>query len=650
MYQLPAMPKMVPKTTAAAKAPLLDRKPHAAKPNTPAHGQNSQAHKNPAREAHKARVPAHDHTRTERNEDPNEPTEKLDFSHLLAGAASGQAKQPKATAVKANAVNADELKPDELQANAEIAASEPEAETNAAATAPVPQNVEPQIALNANKLAELDISQRAAASQPDQAEQATVDVKTEPQTADSPVDDSLVDSNLINANPNNDELKTSSSELPHKITSEMAEIIAKLGNVGEVSGEKNPIAADKNTNIALVNLADVNLADAEGPNGLKQVIGRILEGLANLSAEAIDKSGVAPDLAAKLTSQFHKIVDNYRQNGASDEVKADFVKFSQILAESAKILNPRANPTSPANPTSIDLTQADQKALDLPTAKANEVLQALAQKTGEPTSKAQSAQNQHAEPQNNLELNKYAGRYNKSNYNAQADAPTNAQPTTETSAKNRLGTAYTAAASARDLNNSTATSALAKINQTSPMDFLSQMQANLGNQQFDAHNQDNVVNVKLAIQNGRLGQNLPVNGLAFQIGKQLNKGNSQFQIRLDPAELGRINVKLTVKQGGDVKVHLVAERNDVFELLQRDARALERALADAGLEGQNIDLEFSHAQGGFDGQDFADNMADENNENGNGKLSKPEMDEDMVDMVANHIPLHVTSNAIDRKI
>lgn len=136
-------------------------------------------------------------------------------------------------------------------------------------------------------------------------------------------------------------------------------------------------------------------------------------------------------------------------------------------------------------------------------------------------------------------------------------------------------------------------SALDKIADKNPSDFLSQLQNNAADQQVELNKQDTAANVKFAMQNGKLAQNLPLNSMAFQMGKQFNKGNSEFQIRLDSAELGRINIKLTVKQGGEVKAHMVTERNDVFELLQRDSRALEKAFSEAGFDGKNIEVEVS---------------------------------------------------------
>jgi flagellar hook-length control protein FliK len=69
-----------------------------------------------------------------------------------------------------------------------------------------------------------------------------------------------------------------------------------------------------------------------------------------------------------------------------------------------------------------------------------------------------------------------------------------------------------------------------------------------------------------------------------EIGLRSLAGVNRFEIRLDPAELGRIDVSLEIGEGGDVKAHLVVDRVETLALLQRDARTLERAFEQAGLK------------------------------------------------------------------
>lgn len=85
---------------------------------------------------------------------------------------------------------------------------------------------------------------------------------------------------------------------------------------------------------------------------------------------------------------------------------------------------------------------------------------------------------------------------------------------------------------------------------------------------------------------------IPVAGLAVEIVSRAMDGHRRFEIRLDPPELGRIDVRLDVDHGGKVTSRLMVERAETLDLLRRDAPQLERALQHAGLNTEG-GLEFS---------------------------------------------------------
>jgi len=89
------------------------------------------------------------------------------------------------------------------------------------------------------------------------------------------------------------------------------------------------------------------------------------------------------------------------------------------------------------------------------------------------------------------------------------------------------------------------------------------------------------------------GVAVPLNGLAIQIAANAQSGRSRFDIRLDPAELGRIDVRLDVDRHGQVTSHLVVEKAETLAMLRQDAPQLQRALEDAGLKTGNNGLQFS---------------------------------------------------------
>ncbi len=98
-------------------------------------------------------------------------------------------------------------------------------------------------------------------------------------------------------------------------------------------------------------------------------------------------------------------------------------------------------------------------------------------------------------------------------------------------------------------------------------------------------------------------QQLNLPQIAFEISRQVQQGNTHFQIRLDPPELGRIDVRMEIDHAGNVTARLAVEKAETLDLMQRDQRTLERALAQAGLDGAKTSLEFSLKQNPFAQQD-----------------------------------------------
>jgi len=73
----------------------------------------------------------------------------------------------------------------------------------------------------------------------------------------------------------------------------------------------------------------------------------------------------------------------------------------------------------------------------------------------------------------------------------------------------------------------------------------------------------------------------------------VNQGIDRIEIQLKPAALGRVDVRLEVTHDGRVTAVVAADTRETLDMLQRDARTLERALQDAGLRMNSGDLSFS---------------------------------------------------------
>ena len=86
---------------------------------------------------------------------------------------------------------------------------------------------------------------------------------------------------------------------------------------------------------------------------------------------------------------------------------------------------------------------------------------------------------------------------------------------------------------------------------------------------------------------------MPLKGVGIEIASKALSGKNQFDIRLDPPDLGRIHVRLDVDKNGNVITHMVADRTDTLDMLRRDSAGLERALQDAGLKTSDNSMQFS---------------------------------------------------------
>jgi len=85
----------------------------------------------------------------------------------------------------------------------------------------------------------------------------------------------------------------------------------------------------------------------------------------------------------------------------------------------------------------------------------------------------------------------------------------------------------------------------------------------------------------------------PAEQIAVQVRSAQVAGKEQINIKLHPAELGRIEVKLESGSDGTIRASISADRSDTLDLLQRDARGLERALQDAGVKTDSGSLSFN---------------------------------------------------------
>lgn len=86
---------------------------------------------------------------------------------------------------------------------------------------------------------------------------------------------------------------------------------------------------------------------------------------------------------------------------------------------------------------------------------------------------------------------------------------------------------------------------------------------------------------------------LPIAALPASIAIKALSGSNRFDIRLDPEELGRIDVALEIDRDGHIRASIAAEKPEALQLIVREARALEQAFDQAGFRRDENALNFS---------------------------------------------------------
>lgn len=110
---------------------------------------------------------------------------------------------------------------------------------------------------------------------------------------------------------------------------------------------------------------------------------------------------------------------------------------------------------------------------------------------------------------------------------------------------------------------------------------------------------------------GQLG-----NALGVEIARKVEAGEDTLRVRLNPAELGRVEVTLAFDDSGNLRATMRAESRHALELLRQDAPDLGRALDSAGVRSDAQSFRFesrSDGNGGSGGQ------SGQNQQRGNGQ-------------------------------
>lgn len=84
--------------------------------------------------------------------------------------------------------------------------------------------------------------------------------------------------------------------------------------------------------------------------------------------------------------------------------------------------------------------------------------------------------------------------------------------------------------------------------------------------------------------------------VALQIQKNMAGDVNTFTMQLNPAELGGLEVRLKFGKDGSLKAHLIADKPETLNMLQKDSGELHRMLASAGIDADDSSLSFDLRQ------------------------------------------------------
>jgi flagellar hook-length control protein FliK len=117
--------------------------------------------------------------------------------------------------------------------------------------------------------------------------------------------------------------------------------------------------------------------------------------------------------------------------------------------------------------------------------------------------------------------------------------------------------------------------------------------------------------------------------VAVQIKKAAKDGIERISMQLRPEELGRVDVRMEIGQDGKITAQIAVERAQTLELLQKDQKALEKALQEAGFNADSSSLSFSLKEQGGDA------YREQAEQNGGGRRRRAVGGQDEEDAAAN---------------
>jgi Flagellar hook-length control protein FliK len=107
----------------------------------------------------------------------------------------------------------------------------------------------------------------------------------------------------------------------------------------------------------------------------------------------------------------------------------------------------------------------------------------------------------------------------------------------------------------------------------------------------------NILDGKLAVINPAAVRASTAEAGAYGIAK-INKGTNKIEITLEPAALGKVDIRFDFTSDGKTNLIVTAERKETLDLLQKDAKYFEKILSESGIKADSGSLSFNMRQQG----------------------------------------------------
>ncbi len=111
--------------------------------------------------------------------------------------------------------------------------------------------------------------------------------------------------------------------------------------------------------------------------------------------------------------------------------------------------------------------------------------------------------------------------------------------------------------------------------------------------------------------------------------------NKSITLKLDPPELGRVEVRMHFGKNNSLKTTILTEKPETHMMMQRDVQLLERALLDSGLDVDGSSINFELAD---DGHNFGQ---DAKHDGARNQAQSPDEDEDYQKIIETTMNWHV---------